>query len=352
MSGTRTALFIVIGVIILASAPFWTSQAIVFLIGLTLIDAVFALSWNLLFGFTGLTTFGHAAFFAVGAYATALALRMHAPVHFLVLLAGVALLGAVLSALVGMVVLRRAAGIALAILTMALGEILHIIIGYSVALGREDGMSGIPRPKLNLFVTNLDLASGNNYYWFLCIICALVAGALCWLTFGRVGRVLRSIQQDPERTAFLGVNVARYRLLSFTIAGAIAALAGALYTPWVQTITPDLADTFRSAQPMLNALLGGAQSFWGPVVGTALFALVNFSTRTLAGLSELVVGGVLLLVILVAPTGVMGLLGKLRRKRADAPAAEQSAAGAPLNSSGTPMASADAKLAPFKEGGQ
>src|SRR6185369_8022576 len=131
VSGTRTALLIVIGVIILASAPFWTTQAIVFLIGLTLIDAVFALSWNLLFGFTGLTTFGHAAFFAVGAYATARALRIHAPIHFRVLRGGVALLGGVLSGLAGMVVLRRAAGIALAILTMALGEILHIIIGYS-----------------------------------------------------------------------------------------------------------------------------------------------------------------------------------------------------------------------------
>jgi branched-chain amino acid transport system permease protein len=348
----RTALAIAVGTLILASAPYWTTQAIVFLIGLTLIDAVFALSWNLLFGFTGLTTFGHAAFFAVGAYATGVALKMHAPVHFLLLLGGVTLLGAVLSLLVGLVVLRRAAGIALAILTMALGEILHIIIGYSVALGREDGMSGIPRPSMDLLLTRLDLQAGNNYYWFLCVICALIAGVLCWLTFGRFGRVLRSIQQDPERTAFLGVNVARYRLASFTIAGGVAALAGALYTPWVQTITPDLADTFRSAQPMLNALLGGAQSFWGPVVGTAVFAIVNFSTRTLAGLSELVVGGVLLVVILVAPTGLMGLVDKLRRRGGPEapPGAKSAPTSVPASGAAAPAPGVAAAPLDSKEG--
>jgi branched-chain amino acid transport system permease protein len=316
VSGVKTAIAIAAGTLVLASLPFWTTSAIVFLVGLTLIDSIFALSWNLLFGFTGLTTFGHAAFFAFGAYSTGLALKMNAPVHFFLLLLIVTLLGALLSGLVGAVVLRRAAGIALAILTMALGEIMRIVLGYSILLGREDGISGIKRPEVDLLFVQLNLQTGNNFYWFLCVVCALVAGAMCWLSFGRFGRVLRSIQQDPERTAFLGINVARYRLLSFTIAGGVGTLAGALYAPWVQTITPELADTFRSAQPMLNALLGGAQSFWGPVIGTVMFAVVNFSTRTLAGLSELVVGLVLLGVILIAPSGVMGFVDKLRKRDA------------------------------------
>ena len=316
VSGIKTAILIAAGSLVLATLPYWTTSAIVFLVGLTLIDSIFALSWNLLFGFTGLTTFGHAAFFAFGAYGTGLALKMNAPVHFFLLLLIVTLLGALLSGLVGAVVLRRAAGIALAILTMALGEIMRIVLGYSVVLGREDGLSGIKRSEVDLLFVQLNLQSGNNFYWFLCIVCALVAGAMCWLSFGRFGRVLRSIQQDPERTAFLGINVARYRLMSFTIAGGVGTLAGALYAPWVQTITPELADTFRSAQPMLNALLGGAQSFWGPVIGTVLFAVVNFSTRTLAGLSELVVGLVLLGVILIAPSGVMGFVDKLRKRGA------------------------------------
>jgi branched-chain amino acid transport system permease protein len=312
VSSARTALAIAAGVVALATVPFWNTSAIVFLVGLVLIDAIFALSWNLMFGLTGLTTFGHAAFFAIGAYTVGLSIKWGAPLPFLVLLAGVALAGAIVSALVGAVALRRATGIALAILTMALGEILRMVIGYSVVLGREDGVSGIARPALELGIASIQLSSGNNYYWFLCAVCGIVAGALCWLTFSRFGRVLRSIQQDPERSAFLGINVARYRLASFVIAGAIAALAGGLYAPWVQTITPGLADTFRSAQPMLNSLLGGAQSFWGPVIGTVLFAVVNFSTRTLVGLSELVVGLVLLVIILVAPTGVAGLIERAR----------------------------------------
>lgn len=308
VTGTQTALLMIAGVAILMSLPYWTTPAIVFLVGLTLIDAVFALSWNLMFGFTGMTTFGHAAFLAIGAYMAALILKSSAGMHYLLVLLMAATVGAVLAGLVGAIILRRATGIALAILTMAIGEILRIVLGYSVALGREDGMSGIPRPVLDLGLVSIDLQAGHNYYWFLCIVCALVAAGLCWLTFSRFGRVLRSIRQDAERTSFLGVNVARYRLISFTIAGAIGTFAGALYASWVQTITPELSDTFHSAQPMLNALLGGAQSFWGPVIGTAVFAVVNFSTRTFAGLSELIVGTVLLVVILVAPSGIMGLV--------------------------------------------
>jgi branched-chain amino acid transport system permease protein len=318
----RRTVAITAGIVLLAfaflvSMPFWAAQAIVFLAGLILLEAVFALSWNLMFGFTGVTTFGHAAFFAIGGYLVAVGLKMQWPVPFLGLLLGAAVLGGLVSLLVGFIALTRAAGIAFAIFTMALGEILKILIGYSDALGREDGIAGVKRPVLELGFTQISLQSTFSYFWFLCIVCVLIGLGLWWISYNSFGRVLRSIQQDHERTAFLGINVARYRLVSFAIAGGVAALAGGLYAPWVQTITPELADAFRSAQPMLNSLLGGAHHFLGPVVGTVLFAFVNYSTRTLVGLSELVVGGVLLIIILAAPSGVLGLVddavARLRR---------------------------------------
>jgi branched-chain amino acid transport system permease protein len=304
----RLGLVLVLCFLAVLSLPLWNTQAIVFLAGLILIDALFALSWNLMFGFTGVTTFGHAAFFAIGAYGTAVMLKFNYPVPFLLQLVVVAALGAVASAIVGLIALRRTVGIAFAIFTMALGEILKIFLGYSDQLGREDGIAAVPRPRLDFGFFEISLRATVDYYWFICVIVAVGAGILASVTFSSFGRVLRSIRQDGERTAFLGINVDRYRLIAFTIAGGMAAVAGGLYTPWVQTITPDIADAFKSAAPMLNSLLGGPHHFLGPIVGTVLFAFFNYSTRTLPGISELVVGIVLLVVILAAPTGVLGLV--------------------------------------------
>ena len=127
--------------------------------------------------------------------------------------------------------------------------------------------------------------------------------------------MLRAIRQDSERTSFLGINVRRMQLLSFTISGAVASFAGALQAPWVQIVTPESAGYVVSTQPMLATLLGGASFFWGPVVGSFLFSLIELGTRSLAGLSELVTGSILLLIVLCAPDGVLGLVSRLRTVR-------------------------------------
>jgi branched-chain amino acid transport system permease protein len=129
--------------------------------------------------------------------------------------------------------------------------------------------------------------------------------------------MLRAIRQDPERTAFLGIDVARLRLAAFAIAGGIASLAGALQAPWVQIVTPDSGGYLMSTQPMLSTLLGGAAYYWGPVIGTMLFFVLDQLTRALAGLSETVTGGVLLLLVLLAPDGVLGMLARWRGARAE-----------------------------------
>ncbi|MGF7162386.1 branched-chain amino acid transport system permease protein [Rhodoligotrophos appendicifer] len=291
-----------------ATLPLWADQGIMFLAGLVLIEAVFALSWNLLFGFTGLASFGHAAFFAIGAYLTGYALRTALGVPFLLLIMGSGILGAAVAVLTGLVLLRRTTGIHLAIFTLALAEVLRIIIGYSTVLGREDGLASIPRPALDFGFATINLASGTAYYWFLCVAASLLAGLLWLVCHGPFGRVLVSIRQDPERAAFMGVNVPAYRLLAFTISGGVAAMSGALYAPWAQIVTPESAHWIHSTQPMLASLLGGAHSFYGPIIGTVLFSVINYLTRDLVGLAELVIGLILLVIVLAAPNGVVGLL--------------------------------------------
>ena len=306
------ALAIAVAFCALALAPEFVNPGLLFLIGLTMIQAVFALSWNLLFGYTGLASFGHAGFFAIGAYFTGAMLRYEFGIPFLAVLAIAAALGAFVAWLIGLVALRRLAGIFLAVLTVALAEVLGKIVSYSQALGEHDGLGNIPRPVIELGVATLDLTSGRAYFLFLLVGCSLITAALWWLVHSRTGRVFQAIRQDASRAAFLGINVARYRLVSFMISGGVAALAGGLFAPWTRIVTLDEVSWLASTQPILNTLLGGVGSFWGPVVGSVAFTLINYWTRTFVGLSEIVIGGTLVLVIIAAPTGIIGFVQGLR----------------------------------------
>lgn len=315
MTGIRI-LAIIICLAACLTLPYWSNQGIMFLAGLALIEIVFALAWNLLFGFTGLASFGHAAFFAIGAYLTGYALKTSLGVPFLLLLLSSGVIGALVAAVTGLVLLRRTTGIHLAIFTLALAEVLRVYIGYSTALGREDGLASIPRPQLELGFATLSLSSGEAYYWFLCVATLVLAAILWVVCHGPFGRALTSIRQDPERAAFMGINIRAYRLTAFVISGGASAIAGGLYAPWAQIVTPDTAHWIHSTQPMLASLLGGAQSFWGPVIGTLIFSVINYLTRNLLGLSEVVIGLVLLFIVLAAPNGVVGLLNLMKRRLA------------------------------------
>lgn len=290
--------------------PSVADKGIVFLAGTVALQIVFGLTWNLMFGQTGLVSFGHASFFAIGGYAYAFAARAYPHVHPLLTMTGAGLLCAGIAALVGLVALRRSQGVYFAILTLALSQIVYLVISSSAALGREDGFTGIRRPLLPLGWTTIDLAAGNNYYYFLVCICALLVAAIWWVTHSRVGRVFRAIQQDPERATFLGIPVQRYRLLSYAIASGVAGVAGALFGPWLQILTPEVAHWTASARPILYTLLGGVHFFWGPAVGALGFALLEYGTRTLHGISEIVTGGILLAVVLAAPGGILGALSR------------------------------------------
>jgi branched-chain amino acid transport system permease protein len=292
-----------------ALAPAWVNPGLLFVIGLTLIQALFALSWNLLFRYAGLASFGHAMFFGIGAYATAAVIFHHLPVPFLAAVVLAAALGGLAALVVGLVVLPRTTGIQLAVLTLALSQLALLFVSYSNFLGRDEGLSGLARPRLDLGVVAVDLATPARYYWFILAVCTLAAAVLLWFVSGPRGRTLLAVRIDPERAAFVGIDVLRQRVLAFTLAGALAALAGALVAPWSQIVATDTMSWLTSAQPMLATLLGGTGSFWGPAIGAFALALLGYFTRSFAGLSELVVGGILLVVVLVAPAGLTGLLG-------------------------------------------
>jgi len=292
------------------SIPLWADGGVLFLAGTAVIQGLFALSWNLLFGYAGLAAFGHAAFFGIGAYLTGGLLRFFPETPFLLALLASGLAGAFMAWCVGFLALRRLSGIFLAILTIALGEMVRLIISYNPYLGREDGLVNIPRPKIT-FPINLDLSTSASYYWFMLTFVLVLIGVLWWVVHGRFGRVLLSIRQDAERASFIGIDVQRFRILAFMLSGGFAAVAGSLFAPWARIVTLDELHWLTSVQPVLNSMLGGINSFWGPLIGSVVFTIINYGTRTLAGLSELIVGLLLLGIILGAPNGIVGFLRML-----------------------------------------
>ncbi|OJY32779.1 MAG: hypothetical protein BGP06_03630, partial [Rhizobiales bacterium 65-9] len=326
----------VVTMVILYTLPTWANGAVLFLAGTAIIQGLFALSWNLLFGYAGLAAFGHAAFFGVGAYLTGGLSKFYPEVPFLALIVASGLVGAFIAWCVGVLALRRLSGIFLAILTIALGEMVRLIISYNPYLGREDGLVSIPRPKLT-FPFSIDLTSSSSFYWFMLTIVIGIVAFLWWLVHGRFGRVLLAIRQDAERAAFIGIPVQRFRVIAFMLSGGFAAVAGALFAPWARIVTLEELGWLSSVQPVLNSMLGGINSFWGPLLGSAVFTMIGYFTRTLAGLSELIVGLLLVVIILGAPNGLVGFIRtletKLLRRRGDRASARPSWGGGASSSS-------------------
>jgi branched-chain amino acid transport system permease protein len=300
--------------VLLLLVPYLVPSSIMFRVGTAVTAALLALSFNLLFGTTGLISFAHAAFFALGGYGIGLALDagLSWPVALLLACATGPVVGALFST-----VALRASGIYFAILTLGLGEIIHIILlQWTDVTGGDNGFSGISAGSW----LGLDLDDPVIYYWVVVIVAALATAALRLITFSRFGRTLTAIREDDIRAAYLGIPVKRYRGASFTISAGFASLAGALFAPLVGLMVPANAGWAQSADPILATLLGGVNSFFGPVLGSGLFSALDYLARDLESWRIVFTGALLLLVILIAPGGITGTVRSWltrRRKSAD-----------------------------------
>lgn len=308
---TRFLLVLALLVVIGLALPLVVNRGLVFLAGIVAVNMVLGLAFNLLFSTAGLLSFGQAAFSAAGAYTTALLMLRVPEVPFLLVLLASALVGALLALAIGFVALRRTEGVYFAVLTLAFSELVHIVVSKTRFFGKNDGLTGIPRPKIG----PLDLGPGDRYYLFVVLATALVVALLWWVGHSRLGRSFRAVRLDPMRAAFLGIDIQRRRLEAFAIAGAATGFAGALGAPLASIVSPDLAHWAESTKPILFTLLGGAGTFWGPAVGAVVYAAVEYGTRSLAGASDLITGALLLGVVLAVPGGILGLVMRLLRRR-------------------------------------
>lgn len=280
-----------------------------------LIMILFAISFNLLFGYTGLLSFGHAAFFSIGSYVSGLVLLHVYPSIPLAFVIGV-VAAAIAAWIIGYFCVRLDE-IYFAMLTLAFGMMVHTIIWkWDRLTGGADGLVDIPRPNLNFLLFQVDLSSIASYYYFTLVLVAIALYVLWVIVNSHFGLALKAIRENSERLQFVGINVRRYRLISFVISGFFCGLAGALFGPFLKSITPSIAFWTKSAEPVFMSLLGGTKIFLGPAVGAVIFMYLK---EIISGYTELwmiYLGAILIGFVLFLPGGIVGFLNeKLRGRR-------------------------------------
>lgn len=279
-----------------------------------LILALFATAFNLLFGYTGLLSFGQGAYFAVGAYVTAFILKGTGLPLLLAILAG-GLAATLVAVVLGYLCVRRDE-IYFAMVTLAFGQIIFVALWrWRDVTGGSDGMGGIPRPALGLGPWAVDLAATGAFYYFTLAVVAASLYALWRIIQSPLGLALRAMRDNPSRVDYLGLSMRRYRLASFTVSAFFAGVAGGLFAPFQGTVTPQIANWLMSAEPVLMSLLGGPAVFWGPTLGAAFLTLLKDAVGSATEYWPLVVGSTVVLLVLFLPGGVGGVIvqGLLRR---------------------------------------
>jgi branched-chain amino acid transport system permease protein len=321
---------IAIVLLVLATVPFWIDR-----IGLypylgveILIWSIYALGFNLLLGYTGLPSFGHGAYFGIGAYAFGLAQFNLVPNLWICLLVAVLTAG-LAGAFVSMLISHRR-GIYFALMTIAFGQVFWFIsIKWHSVTGGEDGLLKIERLPVDLGIAQFDLGSNYALYYFVFAAFAFVLVGLWRLVNSPYGRILQAIRQNETRVTFLGYSVWWFKASVFTLSAAISGFAGALFAMAQTSAFPDVMSLHHSGYIVMMTLVGGGLvSFWGPVMGVFAFLLTRDIVGALTTAWMFWFGLFFVLVIIFKPEGIAGLLrdikdGVLRRIGAPTPAPAQ-----------------------------
>lgn len=267
-----------------------------------LIFGIFAGSLNLLMGYTGLVSFGHAAFFGLGAYTAGILAARVSPNLLLTLLAAVAV--SLLGALVIGFFCTRASGFYFLMLTLAFSQMVYAIAHQWTKLtGGSNGFSGIPRPEIG----GLAFQDPRALYYLVLVILLLVFRALRRFLASPVGQTLVGIRENEARLRALGYNTTLYKLLAFVLAGGLGGLAGALYSYFNGFVSPQEIYWTMSGQVLIMVIIGGAGTLLGPVLGAGFLIVFQSFISSYTDRWATIVGLAFIAFVLFAPQGIMGL---------------------------------------------
>ena len=276
--------------------------------------ALFACAFNLLLGFTGLLSFGHAAFFGSAAYITGWFVKSQSWTPELALLAGAVGAG-LIGLVVGAVAIRRQ-GIYFAMITLAIAQMVYFVCLQAPFTGGEDGLQGVPRGSL---FGKFSLESDTTMYYF--VVAVFV---LCFLFISRIvnspfGQVLKMIRENEPRAISLGYQVDRYKLLAFVLSAALAGLAGSMKTLVMGFATLSDVHWSMSGEVILMTLLGGVGTFFGPVLGSGIvIGLQNMLADKVGSWVTVIIGVIFVICVLAFRKGLVGELQAFRVRRRDA----------------------------------
>jgi branched-chain amino acid transport system permease protein len=267
-----------------------------------------AMSVNFLLGFTGVLSFGHAAYFGLGAYGAGLSLKFLAPSTSLSLLMGM-LLGGLAGAILGTLIVRRR-GVYFAMVTIAFGQVFYYIaFQWSSLTGGDDGLRGFSRQPLDFGFYSIDiLSNANNFYYFVLFCFAIIVAVMAFVLQSPFGRTMLAIRENERRARFLGIPVERHIWIAFTLSCFFMGFAGALYALLNNFADPRGLHFSQSGDFVMMAVMGGMRSFWGPLLGAAVFVVLQdyLSSITVNWMSF--VGLLFVLVVLFFPRGLLGVV--------------------------------------------
>ncbi len=295
---------------VLLAVPLWLPLVggYTALAGRVLVLGLAAIGFNLLLGFTGVMSFGHAAYFGLGAYGAGLTLRYLAASTPLAMLLGT-LLGGVAGTLFGLLIARRR-GVYFAMVTIAFGQVCYYIAySWNDLTGGFDGLRGFRRAPIGLGPLVLDIAGdGPAFYYFLLGVFAAAVALMGLLLRSPLGHSFIAIRENERRARFLGIPVERHIWLSFSISCGFTALAGSLYALLNNFADPLGLHYSLSGEIVIMTVMGGMRTFWGPLLGAAVFVVLQdyISSMTTNWMSF--IGLLFVVVVLFFPRGLLGFL--------------------------------------------
>jgi len=296
--------------ILLLTMPYWMNAigGYTELASRVVILGLAAMALNFLLGFTGVLSFGHAAYFGLGAYGAAMSIKFFAPSTPLAIVIGI-VVGTLAAAAIGALIVKLR-GVYFAMVTIAFGQVFYFIaFRWNTVTGGDDGVTGWHREPLHLGFANIDiLANDKAFYYLVLLLFAAAVAIMAALLRSPLGRTLIAIRENERRARFLGIPVEKHIWIAFVISGLFASLAGTLYALLSNFTDPRSLHWTLSGNFVIMAVLGGMRSFWGPLIGAAIFVVLQdwVSSHTENWMS--VIGLFFVLVVTFFPRGVLGII--------------------------------------------
>ena len=315
LNKTKAVAFVIISLFLLV-LPWFGGQYLPYLMLTFFGYGVALLGLNLLFGYTGLLSFGHAMFFAMGAYVVAFLTGRFSIPYMEVSLVVAIIVSAVVAALIGTVCVRYIK-IYFGLLTLAFGMLFYsFLLKFYHVTGGDEGMR-VLRPYLLGFdfsqVPKMKFLLGTYYYYAFAVL--IIATWAMWrIVSSPFGLSLMAIRDNPEKATYLGISVRKYRWYAFVISGAYAAVGGVLVAPVVGQVDPTLTYWTHSGTLVFMTLLGGFSNFLGPMLGGVIYIFLQDRVMSLIPYWRLIFGAMLAFIVIVAPGGVAGVISSLVRK--------------------------------------